>query len=138
MPLYNAADMPTSVMVLYYEKLTVRLLMRKTQMDPGFPGCASPTTWISWHSINWKKVFRAVKSLQARIVKAVKAKHFHKVKALLHLLTRSFYGKLLAILRVTTNKGSRTCGVDKILWDTPMRKWKGIEQLNVNGYLVWT
>jgi RNA-directed DNA polymerase len=126
--------MPTSVMVLYYEKFTVRLSMRKTQMYPGFPGCASPTTWIAWHSINWKKVARAVKSLQARIVKAVKAKHFHKVKALLQLLTRSFYGKLLAILRVTTNKGSRTCGVDKVLWNTPLRKWKGIEQLNVKGY----
>jgi RNA-directed DNA polymerase len=40
----------------------------------------------------------------------------------------------LAILRVTTNKGSRTCGVDKVLWNTPMKKWKGIEQLNVKGY----
>jgi RNA-directed DNA polymerase len=126
--------MPTSVMVLYYEKFTVRLSMRKTQMNPGEPGCASPTTWTTWHSINWNKVAREVKSLQARIVKAVKSKHFHKAKALLHMLTRSFYGKLLAILRVTTNKGRKTCGVDKVLWDTPQRKWKAIEQLNVKGY----
>jgi len=108
--------------------------MRKTQMNPGEPGCASETTWTNWHSINWDKVTRAVKSLQARIVKAVKAKHFHKAKALLFLLTRSLYGKLLAILRVTSNKGSRTCGVDKILWDTPQRKWKAIEQLSIKGY----
>lgn len=108
--------------------------MRKTQMNPPNGGCASETTWTSWHSIKWNKVARAVKSLQARIVKAVKAKHFHKVKALLLLLTRSFYGKLLAILRVTTNKGSKTCGVDKVLWDTPLRKWKAIELLSIKGY----
>ena len=99
-------------------------------------GCASETIWTTWDSINWDKVARAVKSLQARIVKAVKAKHFHKAKALLLLLTRSFYGKLLAILRVTTNKGSRTCGVDKILWNTPQRKWKAIGQLSIKGYKV--
>jgi len=97
-------------------------------------GCASETKWTNWDSINWKKVKHGVMSLQRRIVKAIKAKHFHKVKALLHLLTRSFYGKLLAILKVTTNKGSRTCGVDKILWNTPLKKWKAIEQLKTKGY----
>ncbi len=97
-------------------------------------GCASETNWTSWNSIQWNRVVRAVKSLQARIVKAVKAKHFHKAKALLLLLTRSFYGKLLAILRVTSNKGSRTCGVDKIRWNTPHKKWKAIEQLSIKGY----
>jgi hypothetical protein len=34
--------------------------------------CASNTTWTTWNSINWKKVTRAVKLLQARIVKEVK------------------------------------------------------------------
>lgn len=97
-------------------------------------GYASETKWTSWNSIQWNRVVRAVKSLQARIVKAVKAKHFHKAKALLLLLTRSFYGKLLAILRVTSNKGSRTCGVDKIRWNTPHKKWKAIEQLSIKGY----
>ena len=90
--------------------------------------------WTNWDSINWKKVARGVKSLQRRIVKAVKGKHFHKAKALLILLTSSFYGKLLAILSVTSNKGSRTCGVDNVLWNTPARKWKAIEQLSVKGY----
>ena len=112
--------------------------MRKTQMNLPNSGCASETIWTTWDSINWDKVARAVKSLQARmytrIVKAVKAKHFHKAKALLLLLTRSFYGKLLAVLRVTTNKGSRTCGVDKVLWNTPLRKWNAIEQLSIKGY----
>lgn len=108
--------------------------MKKSQMNPPTGGRASETTWTHWLSINWKKVNRSVKSLQMRIVKAVKTKHFHKAKALFHLLTRSFYGKLLAILRVTTNKGSRTYGVDKVLWNTPQRRWKAIEQLNTRGY----
>ena len=97
-------------------------------------GCASEIKWTNWHSINWKKVRRGVKSLQRRIVKAVETKHFHKAKALLFLLARSFYGKLPAILRVTTNQGSKTCGVDKVLWNTPARQWKAIKQLSMKGY----
>ena len=110
MPLCNVTDTPTSAMVLYYEKFTVRLFMRKTQMSPDLSECASKTKWTNWHSISWKKVRRGVKSLQRRIVKAVETKHFHKAKVLLFLLARSFYGKLMAILRVTTNQGSKTCG----------------------------
>ena len=91
--------------------------------------CAPNTTWTTWDSINWKRATRAVKSLQTRIVKAIKQKHFHKAKALLHLLSHSFYGKLLAILRVTTNKGSRTCGVDKVLWDTPQKNGGALNNL---------
>ncbi len=97
-------------------------------------GCASEATWTDWKSINWKKVEYDVKSLQKRIVKAVKAKHFHKVKVLVRLLTHSFYGKLLAILRVTTNKGSKTAGVDNGLWNTSRKRWEAIEQLKVKGY----
>lgn len=108
--------------------------MRKTQMNQPSGRCASETKWTHWNSINWKKVERGVMSLQRRIVKAIKAKHFHKAKALLHLLTRSFYGKLLAILKVTTNKGCKTCGVDKELWNTPLKKWKAIEHLKIKGY----
>lgn len=103
-------------------------------MNPATDGCASPTAWTDWNSINWKKVERGVKSLQSRIVKAIKQKRFHRAKALMHLMSRSFYGKLLAIFRVTSNKGSRTPGVDKVLWNTPGRKWKATELLKVRGY----
>ena len=96
--------------------------------------CASQTKWTNWNAIKWKKVERGVMSLQRRIVKAIKEKHFQKAKALLHLLTHSFYGKLLAILKVSTNKGSKTCGVDKTLWNTPLKRWKAIGQLKTKGY----
>jgi RNA-directed DNA polymerase len=134
MPAGNMPDMPTSVRVPYYKKLTVRLSMRKTQMNLPTRGCASATQWDNWHSIQWDTVNHSVKSLQARIVKAVRAKHFHKAKALLHLLSRSFYGKLLSVLRVTTNAGSKTCGVDNQRWNTPLRKWKAVKLLSQKGY----
>ncbi|MCP4265348.1 MAG: group II intron reverse transcriptase/maturase [Candidatus Brocadiaceae bacterium] len=97
-------------------------------------GCASQTKWLNWNDIDWRKVERGVMSLQRRIVKAVKGKRFQKAKALFHLLTHSFYGKLMAILKVSTSKGSKTCGVDKVLWNTPSKRWRAIEQLKIKGY----
>ena len=73
---------------------------------------AAPDPGVDWHSINWKKVYRTVRRLQARIVKAVRAGRWGKVKALVYLLTHSFSGRALAILRVVTNSGARSPGVD--------------------------
>lgn len=50
-----------------------------------------------------------------RIAKAVKENRWNRVKALQYLLTRSFYAKLLAVKRVTSNKGKKTPGVDGVL-----------------------
>ena len=58
-----------------------------------------------WHSIDWSKVWRTVRRLQARIVKAVAEGRWNKVKALVYLLTHSFSGRALAILRVILNSG---------------------------------
>src|SRR5947207_10880234 len=86
------------------------------------PAGAVPNRVIDWHSINWKKVYRTVRRLQARIVKAVSEGKWHKVKALVYWLTHSFAGRALAILRVVSNSGARTPGVDGILWNTPESK----------------
>src|SRR5947199_9472206 len=77
---------------------------------------AAPNTAVDWHSINWKKVYRTVRRLQARIVKAVRENKWHKVKALVYLLTHSFSGRALAILRVVNNAGAKTPGVDGETW----------------------
>ena len=77
---------------------------------------------VDWHAIDWLKAHRHVRRLQARIVKAVQAGRWGKVKALQHLLTHSFSAKALAVKRVTENPGKRTPGVDGILWDTPEKK----------------
>jgi RNA-directed DNA polymerase len=89
-----------------------------------------------WHDIEWRKVTRNVKRLQTRIVKAIQAKRWGKVKALQHLLTRSFSGKALAVRRVTENQGKRTAGVDGVTWSTSESKRKAIESLRQRGYRV--
>jgi N-terminal domain of reverse transcriptase len=54
-----------------------------------------------WHAIEWHKVNKNVRRLQARIVKAPQEGRWNKVKALQRLLTHSFSGKALAVRRVT-------------------------------------
>jgi len=91
---------------------------------------------IDWPGINWRKVNRNVRRLQVRIVKAIEAGRWGKVKALQYLLTRSFSGKALAVKRVTENRGKRTAGVDGEIWDTPRKKAEGIGTLRQHGYRV--
>jgi RNA-directed DNA polymerase len=95
---------------------------------------AAPQPAPDWHAINWPKVHRTVRRLQARIVKAVQEGRWHKVKALVYLLTHSFGGRALAILRVVTNSGAKTPGVDGILWNTPAAKSAAFSVLRRHGY----
>src|ERR1700694_2562852 len=95
---------------------------------------AALNTTVDWHAINWKKVYRTVRRLQARIVKAVREGRWHKAKALVYLLTHSFGGRALAILRVISNSGAKTPGVDGILWDTPEAKSAAFSTLRRHGY----
>ena len=54
------------------------------------PAGAAPDVATDWHSINWKAVYRNVRRLQARIVKAIQEGRWGKVQALVYLLTHSF------------------------------------------------
>jgi RNA-directed DNA polymerase len=38
----------------------------------------------------------------------------------------TFRRKAIAVKTVTTNKGKKTPGVDKILWDTPAKKFAAL------------
>lgn len=98
------------------------------------PAGAAPDPTPDWHSIDWKKAWRTVRRLQARIVKAVAEGRWNKVKALVYLLTHSFAGRALAILRVVSNSGAKTPGVDGILWDTPEAKSAAFSALRRHGY----
>src|SRR6267378_951848 len=98
------------------------------------PAGAAPKPTPDWHSIPWKKVWRTVRRLQARIVKAVAQGRWNKVKALVYLLTHSFGGRALAILRVISNSGAKTPGVDGILWNTPEAKTAAFSTLRRHGY----
>ncbi len=95
---------------------------------------ATPDPVVDWHAINWQKVYHTVRRLQARIVKAVRQGRWHKVKALVYLLTHSFSGRALAILRVISNSGAKTPGVDGILWNTPEAKSAAFSTLRRHGY----
>jgi len=95
---------------------------------------AAPGLAPGWHSIDWRKVWRNVRRLQARIVKAVQEGRWGKVRALVYLLTHSFGGRAAAILRVTTNQGAQTPGTDGDVWDTPELKTAAFQRLRRHGY----
>ncbi len=87
-----------------------------------------------WNSIIWKEAQRQVRRLQVRIAKAVKENRWNKVKALQYLLTHSFYAKLLAVKRVTSNKGKKTPGIDGVVWKGARTKWRAACSLRRRGY----
>src|SRR5438876_8952878 len=95
---------------------------------------AVPDGAVGWHAIDWRKVYRTVRRLQARIVKAVRQGRWGKVKALVYLLTHSYSGRALAILRVISNSGATTPGVDGVTWDTPEAKTAAFGTLRRHGY----
>jgi len=95
---------------------------------------AVPGLVPGWHSIPWRKVWHNVRRLQARIVKAVRQGRWGKVRALVYLLTHSASGRAAAILRVTTNQGASTPGVDGDCWNTPELKATAFSKLRRHGY----
>ena len=90
---------------------------------------------FNWHGIDWACCHRRVRSLQRRIVQAMKAGAWRKVKRLYYLLVNSFDARALAVKRVTENKGKKTPGVDGKIWDTPDLKAAAVQRLaHVRGY----
>lgn len=57
-----------------------------------------------------------------------------KVKSLQWLLTHSYAAKLLAVRRVSQNKGSKTAGTDGITWRTDNHRLTAVGQLKRRGY----
>ncbi len=96
--------------------------------------CALPHQMDSWEAIVWRKVIQKVSRLQRRIAKAVKEGRWGKVKALIYLVSKSFYAKLLAVFRVTANKGGNTPGVDNIVWINGVDKLQAAKNLKTRGY----
>jgi hypothetical protein len=88
---------------------------------------ASFHTAVEWHTIDWSKVHHNVRRLQTRIVKAVQAGRWGKVKALQRLLTHSFSGKALAVKRVTGKQRQTDTG----------RGWRNLEHANSQNSSPW-
>ena len=95
---------------------------------------ASSARIETWNVINWRDVEIHVQRLQLRIAKAIKNRRYNRAKSLQWLLTHSFYAKLLAIKRVTQNRGKNTPGVDRIIWKTPKQKMQAAQALKRRGY----
>jgi RNA-directed DNA polymerase len=95
---------------------------------------ASSNKVSDWKAINWPKVRRHVRRLQLRIAKAIRAGKCGKAKALSWLLTHSRSAKLLAVKRVTGNKGAKTPGVDNVRWRTDRQKYAAVQSLKRRGY----
>src|SRR3989337_4015489 len=89
-----------------------------------------------WNNIDWKKVEKHVNRLQARIAKAVKDGIWNLVKRLQHLLTHSFYAKLLAIRKVNKNQGKRTAGIKGETWQSPESQMKTALNLTAKKYVA--
>jgi RNA-directed DNA polymerase len=89
---------------------------------------------IQWKTIIWSTVEYEVRRLQLRIAKAIKLGRYAKAKAIQWLLTHSFYGKLLAIKRVTQNSGKHTPGIDGVVWKTDKQKINAAYNLKRKGY----
>ncbi len=92
------------------------------------------TDTAKWKSVDWKQAQYQVRRLQMRIAKAVKENRWNKVKVLQNLLTRSFHARLLAVKRVTSNKGKKTPGIDGVLWKRNRDKWQAVFSLQRRGY----
>ena len=106
----------------------------KTEQECTAATVCAPPAEMDWHQIDWARCHGNVRRLQARIVKATQEGRWRKVKAIQHLLTHSFSGKVIAVKRVTENQGKKTPGVDKEIWSTPNSKTKAVQSLRQRGY----
>lgn len=88
----------------------------------------------NWKTINWHQVEKRVNKLQTRITKAVLQNKWNLAKRLQYLLTHSYYAKLLAVRRVTQNKGKRTSGIDGEKWLSSASKMQAVLILTGKRY----
>jgi RNA-directed DNA polymerase len=105
-----------------------------TASSAGAPLAKSRFKTLIWEFIDWRKVYATVKKLQMRIAKAFKSGKHHKAKALQWILTHSFHAKLIAIRRVTENRGKNTPGVDGVVLKDSEAKKNVTMQLKRKGY----
>jgi len=95
---------------------------------------ASTDYSFKWNSVDWTIVKMKVNKLQSRIAKAASTNRINLVRKLQYILSKSYYAKLLAVKRITSNKGKRTTGVDQEKWLSPTSKYKGALSLSNKKY----
>jgi RNA-directed DNA polymerase len=105
---------------------------KQMTVPPGTDASFDPPR--NWKAVNWKALWQQVRRLQVRIAKAIKNGNRRKASALQWLLTHSRAAKLLAVRRVTTNRGANTPGVDNVIWRTNRQKFQAADNLKRHGY----
>lgn len=76
-----------------------------------------------WSALPWKRIEVRVFKLQRRIYRASRRGQVKLVHKLQRLLVKSWYGRLLAVRRVTQdNRGKRTAGIDGVKSLTPSQR----------------
>jgi len=109
--------------------------VKKEKQMTAPPGAdASFASPRSWQALHWTALQQQVRRLQVRIAKAIKNGKHRKALALQWLLTHSRAAKLLAVRRVTTNRGAKTPGVDNVVWRTNRQKLQAADNLQRRGY----
>ena len=87
-----------------------------------------------WKDIDWTNVEKTVNNLQFRIASAAKKNDWKSVNKLSRLLTNSYYAKLWAVRKVTSNRGSRSPGIDGVAWISNADKMRAALSLTKKGY----
>lgn len=87
---------------------------------------------LSWLDFDVRIIAQSVKRLQNRIVNAKKAGRDRLVKKLQKLLVKSLYARVLAVKRVSENRGKKTAGVDKELLDNNGKKMRYVKALKID------
>jgi RNA-directed DNA polymerase len=93
----------------------------------------------NWHIIPWKTFYGEVALLQEELIMAYRKGDMKMVYRLQRKLISSAAARAIAVRRVTVNAGSKTPGIDNIVWDSPAQRTKGMDELkeivmNPKGY----
>lgn len=89
---------------------------------------------VEWNQVNWKQLNRQVFRLQKRIYQASQRGEDKVVQKLQKLLLKSWYGKLLAVKKVTQdNRGRKTPGFDGVSELTPEERIQLAKELSLDG-----
>ena len=84
---------------------------------------------LKYKNINYKKATAILRKLQNNLVAAYRLKDFKEVKRIQHKIVRSFDARALAVKRVHANSGSKTPGVDGVVWENDTQLMRVILEL---------
>jgi RNA-directed DNA polymerase len=89
---------------------------------------------IKYNEIKWDICVLKLVKMQEQIAQAVTGKDWEEVRVLQGKLVGSFSARALAVKKVCGNIGSRTPGIDGILWESDEQRMEAIMTLGKVNY----